>query len=70
MELCRCGNTLGESNFRITVHPCRCDDPGPDRKAPPNLDLLSNVPERQYNQRKKVGLPLQTDVERAADITW
>lgn len=71
MELCCCGNQLREVKVKITVHPCQCDTPLTSRRAaPPNLDPLSWVSERQYIQRTRLGLPIMCDAEKASVSIW
>jgi hypothetical protein len=65
-EFCCCGNALRETSVKIVVSPCRCDEPGPGQRTQPVRWLPDDVPKRQYEQRKRVGLPVLTDAEKAA----
>ncbi len=71
---CKCNNQLSETpkTFRVVQHPCKCDEPGPRSSwnHAPNLDPLDDVLPRQYEQRKRLNLPIQTDIERSSTIPW
>ena len=67
MTVCGCGNTLSLlPTFKVTMHTCRCDDPGKDRSTPPHLDLMSYVTELQFNERRRIGAPLLTPAEKSS----
>lgn len=65
MRLCICGNELGDDpGFRVTHSPCRCDDPGTGPRQTPCHDLPRCVSKQQYEERKRVGLPVVSGIER------
>jgi hypothetical protein len=65
MEACVCGNVLdAQLEYRCTRSPCRCAVPG---RGPGQLrchDLPSWVLRKQYDERKRLGLPVVTPIER------
>jgi hypothetical protein len=69
-EDCVCGNTLREASeyaFRVVRSPCRCAVPGPSRRTTLEREpSLEHVSRRQYHERKRLGLPLLTPLERDA----
>ena len=69
--VCCCGNDLSKTpvDFKVTMSPCQCDKPsGPRRSL--RAGLPSYVFAKQYAERKRLGLPLETDVERAVRSHW
>ena len=68
MERCVCGRMLDLNDVEIVRSPCRCDVPGP---GPRTLEAPGvKVPKYQYEQRRKLGLPVETPVELAARRRW
>lgn len=65
VEFCICGNELGVNLFTDSVRgPCRCASPGPNRRQRKCLDLPEDIcNEKQYNERKRYGLPLMAPSE-------
>ena len=70
MKFCKCGNALAELPFKMVIHPCRCSVKGGANHTAPDLDRIGNISERQYEQRTRVGLPIEADVEKSARIPW
>ena len=71
-EVCCCGNVtdVGVEYVR-RVSPCRCAEPGVEgRVTRERVGLPDWVSEKHYEQRKRTGLPMLTDVERAATSRW
>jgi hypothetical protein len=67
VESCCCGNVLRTgTRCRIIIHPCQCEKPGPAKRRPPMTMLPKQVTEEVYEQRKRLGLPIMTESERAA----
>ena len=69
--VCCCGNTLRNKpeDFQLTMSPCQCDKPsGPRRSL--RAGLPNHVFAKQYAERKRLGLPLETDIERAVRSRW
>lgn len=65
---CSCGNRLEERPFRIVVSPCRCHLPGHGRSVaalPESFLDDAFVNETQYRERKRLGLPIATEVEKS-----
>ena len=64
-EICCCGNVLREdAPCEIRLRICRCERPGPGRLAGScPFDLLEEIPESQYNERKALGLPVVGKLE-------
>ncbi len=67
---CVCGNELESTPaYKLRVSPCRCEAPGPGART-----LQTGLPwhlfEKQYEERRRLGLPLLTDTERAARSRW
>ncbi len=68
MEFCCCGNLLDKKiKTRVTMYPCKCDTPlkSIHRRAP-LIGVSDRIPKHQVEERRRVGLPDCTDVERAA----
>lgn len=65
VEVCCCGNTLRETSVRIVVSPCRCETPGPGQRQRPRWFIPEALPEKQYEERKRLGLPLMDEIEKA-----
>lgn len=70
MKICKCGNKLDELKFKMVIHPCRCKAPGKEHHAAPDMDKLSYIPKRQYEQRTRLGLPVEADIEKSSRIPW
>lgn len=71
MEHCCCGNKKRDTPVKITVHPCQCKTPSSSsRSSRPNLDKLAHVSSKQYEERTRLGLPLETGFEKAANSIW
>lgn len=64
MERCVCGNPLRVTTVSITRSPCRCPAPGPGRSQLPSHDLPGWLRKSQYEERKRLGLPVIADAER------
>lgn len=72
-EVCICGNKLGEREYTLRVSPCRCASPGlGPRVARAFEEVPDYVSPQQYAERKRLGLPVVTDIERSAfgDRRW
>jgi hypothetical protein len=65
-ESCCCGNVLRDTFIRIVVSPCKCPEPGPGPSTHSIEWLPDDVPRKQYEERKRIGLPVLTDAEKAA----
>ncbi len=72
MTLCICGNELSQKpKFKFTIQPCRCDAPGPGRRQGRVLDGIHEFcGKKQYQDRKRLGLPLMTDTELGVRSRW
>lgn len=67
VEVCCCGNVLRiGARIPIRTSPCRCQKPGPGPTTRAAGWLPDDVPRHQFEERRRVGLPVLTDVERAA----
>jgi hypothetical protein len=68
---CCCSNELSEGpkGLRVNMHPCRCEAPG-GPKSGRSVGLPTYVFEKQYNERTRLGLPLETDTEKAIRRRW
>ncbi len=70
---CCCGNQLERlpASFRVRMSPCKCDAPGASARM---LPVRGEIPEycfaKQYEQRRRLGLPLETDTERGIRSRW
>ena len=70
-ESCVCGNVLdSEKAIVVRVSPCRCVRRGGGRRQSGVSVLPGWVGEEQYTERKRLGLPVVTDIERGADARW
>ena len=69
--VCCCSNDLQErpKGFRVTRYPCRCKDPGGARRHH-RSGIPDHVFETQYEERTRLGLPLETDTEKAVRSRW
>ncbi len=68
---CCCGNERNAKpeGFKVTRSPCCCKRPaGSRRKIATGLPW--HVFEAQFNERKRLGLPIQTDREKEARSKW
>lgn len=65
MEVCVCGNPLRVTSVSIRVSPCRCPAPGPGPSQVRCHDLPAWVSRKQYEGRRKLGLPVVTPAEEA-----
>jgi hypothetical protein len=68
---CCCGNQRNEKpeGFKVNTSPCHCTLPaGVRRKLAAGLPW--HVFEQQYNERKRLGLPILTDIEKGARSRW
>jgi len=65
MESCACGNILRECPVTIRVHPCRCEKPGNGKRRAPIWGIPDDLPRKQYEERKRLNLPVLTDMERS-----
>jgi len=66
-EICCCGNiTRDDARCEVRLRVCRCEHPGPGRRAGDTpFDVLSEIPESQYIERKRLGLPVVGELEAA-----
>lgn len=66
-EECCCGNTLRSGlAFRMRSSPCRCEEPGPgSRCAEVRHGIPSYVFKKQWAERTKLNLPLETQQEKS-----
>lgn len=69
---CCCGNETSKlPEFKMTVSPCQCDVPQGRRRT---LTVGGKIPEfcfeRQYEQRTRLNLPLETDTEKGIRKRW
>ena len=69
---CCCGNHLDDkTSVKTTVSPCGCDAPGPGRRQ---RRVQIGIPEYcfrdQYEERTRLGLPLETDMEKEIRSKW
>ena len=65
---CVCGNRLESRPYRVVVSPCKCVQPGPGRSTLHHEDLLYDdqfVSEKQVRERRRLGLPAITDLEKS-----
>jgi hypothetical protein len=73
-EVCVCGNSLvldtQQPAFVTRRSPCRCEEPGPGGRTSPCRDLPAGVSRRQFEQRTKLGLPVEADIEKAMRTSW
>ncbi len=69
--LCCCGNKLEpDPSFTVRQAPCKCKAPGPGRRQAAPHGIPDHVFEQQYNERKRLGLPIETDMERGVRRKW
>lgn len=67
MTCCICGNRWEKpEGIRVNRRVCRCDTPGPGKRAGGVSRLPDGVTKEQYEERTRLGLPVVTDIERAA----
>lgn len=67
LETCRCQGV----KVKITQSPCRCARPDSGPRTLRRQNPLDGVfSETQYNERKRLGLPLATDIEKSASRRW
>jgi hypothetical protein len=66
-EVCCCGNVLRDDRAAaMRVSPCRCDSPGDGSSVLQHpRGIPDEVYEKQYNQRRRLGLPIVTPFEEA-----
>ena len=56
---------------KTTMSPCRCEEPGPGRRRQIPLEMLGDyVYEQQYDDRRRLGLPIETDTEKGIRKRW
>jgi hypothetical protein len=72
METCCCGNvTRPEVEVVIRLLVCRCAAPGRGKRQGRRKADIERVQEKQWHERKRLGLPVMTDVEKALENeTW
>jgi len=72
MTVCCCSNELdaAPSGLRVRMSPCRCKKPGPGKRTLRQPGLPQYVFENQYNERTRLGLPLETDIEKGVRSKW
>ncbi len=62
---CCCGNELEEApRTKITMSPCKCDDPRSFRRKLRTSGIPNHIFEKQWTERTRLGLPMETDFER------
>ena len=63
---CICGNRLGDRprGFTVRQSPGSCEHPGPGKRTASQTDLPFWVTKKQYEDRKRLGLPIVTPLER------
>ena len=72
IEVCVCGNTLSQcrcpdpGKLKIRRSPCRCEEPGPGHTTAPGPWLPQALTEQHVSERRKLGLPMLTDIEKHA----
>ena len=69
-EFCVCGNRLGDSVCMTRISPCRCEEPGSERKLIGTGGMPEWVTQKQIDERDRCGLPRVTDIERGASTRW
>jgi hypothetical protein len=71
-KVCCCGNDLDEKpdGFTVRMHPCRCEKPAGRRQSTQMQGLPWHVFKQQYEERKRLGLPILTDIEKGARSKW
>ena len=52
------------------MSPCRCNEPGPGRRQVAIEKLGDFVYEKQYDDRLRLGLPIETDTEKGIRKRW
>jgi len=63
-EHCCCGNKLRDCRVTIRISPCACAEPGPGSRTLEGLVLIpTGVTRSQYNERKRLAMPLLTPLE-------
>ena len=75
MEFCCCGNCLDHKiKTRVTKYPCSCEKPlRKIHRSAPIIGVSDRIPKYQVEERRKLGLPVCTDIERSAfdvDGVW
>lgn len=69
--LCCCGNELEPNpSYRVRHSPCRCAKPHSGQRTLIPRNLPDFVTERQMKDRKRLGLPVVTDIEWASERRW
>ena len=68
MTQCVCGNTESlPEGFTMRLLICRCNKPGPGKRAGGRAtEVPDRVPRAQVEERRRVGLPVMTDIEKSA----
>ncbi len=71
-EICCCSNVLREGlSFRMVSSPCRCPEPGDGKRCGVvKHGIPDGVFSRQWNQRRKLGLPIETGSEKEMRTRW
>ena len=69
---CCCGNVLERDlPYRSVKSPCLCEAVGPrGRSGRRNEPQLGWVTEEQRQERRRLGLPEVTDIEKGASMRW
>lgn len=68
---CVCGNeTSPEPDFKVTHSPCRCETPGSGRRTLGAQGMPRYVSKQQFEERRRLGLPVVTDIERGSYSRW
>lgn len=74
-NVCCCGNDLPDrspSRVLVTYKPCRCDVEvaGKGSRIGAEPIMTQGVSKEHFEQRRRLGLPLQTPMERSAKTKW
>ncbi len=69
---CVCRRRLEDEpeTFELTVAPCRCDRPCGGPRQAENRDIPSHVFKQQFEERERLGLPMETDTEKGIRKRW
>ena len=71
MTVCCCGNELakGPDGFKVRHSPCRCRHPAGPRFGA-KMFMGNFVFSKQHEERTRLGLPLETDIEKGIRKKW
>ncbi len=71
-HLCCCGNEISAKpkGFKLTSSPCQCEKQGPGRGTMQHPGIPSHVFKKQWEERRRAGLPMETDTEKGVRKKW